>query len=180
MPHNQNSQTHLNPSSGSYSAIDLTLSDPSIFTDYNWWVYKDPCGSDHYPIIIIENSTIKNSEPQIKLPRWNFKRENWDSYKKLCLTTLIPESNTNQEEPLIHFTNTLLNIANKTIPKTTISRKHKPWFTKECKNIRVHQATLRKSKPSSKNLNKYKQRRAKTRRKSKKLKDPPGEPSFQR
>ena len=64
---NQNSQTHLNPSSGSFSAIDLTLSNPSIFTDYNCRVYKDPCSSDHYPIIL-ENSTIKNSEPQIKPP----------------------------------------------------------------------------------------------------------------
>ena len=63
--YNQNSQTHLNPSPGLFSAIELTLSDPSIFTDYNWSVYKDPCGSDHYPMII-ENSTIKNSEPQIK------------------------------------------------------------------------------------------------------------------
>ena len=61
---------------------------------------------------------------------------------------LIPESNTNQEEPIIHFTNTLINIANKTIPKTTISRKHnKPWFPEECKNmIREHQATFRKFK----------------------------------
>ena len=67
MPYNQNSQTHLNPSSCSFSAKDLTPSDPSIFTDYNWRVYKDPCGSDHYPIII-ENSTIKNSEPEIKPP----------------------------------------------------------------------------------------------------------------
>ena len=114
--HNQNSQTHLNQSSGSFSAIDLTLSDPSIFTDYNWRVYKDLCGSDHYPIIM-KNSTIKNSEQQIKPPRWNFKRANWQSYKKLCLTTLIPESNTNQEEPIIHFTNTLITIVNKTIPQ---------------------------------------------------------------
>ena len=65
--HNQNSQTHVNPSSASFSAIDLILSDPSIFTDYNWRVYKYPCSSDHYPIIT-ENSTIKNSEPLIKPP----------------------------------------------------------------------------------------------------------------
>ena len=32
-PHNQKSQPHLNPSSGSFSAIDLTLSDPTILTD---------------------------------------------------------------------------------------------------------------------------------------------------
>ena len=97
--HNQNSQTHLNPFSGSYSVIDLTLNDPSMFTDYNWRIYKDSCSSDHYPIII-ENSTIKSSEPQIKPPRWNFKRANWKSYKKLCLT-LIPESNKNQEEYIL-------------------------------------------------------------------------------
>ena len=59
---------HLNPSSGSFSAIDPSFSDTSIFTDYNWRVYKDTCGSDHYPIIM-ENSTIKNSEPQIKLQK---------------------------------------------------------------------------------------------------------------
>ena len=107
----------------------------------------------------------KYSEPQIKLPRWNFKRAKWESYKKLCLTTLIPESNTNKEEPLIHFTNTLINIANKTIPKTTTFPKHnKPWFTEECKNmIRERQATLMKfrTNPSSENQNKY-QQRAKT------------------
>ena len=52
-----------------------------------------------------------------------------------------------------------------TIPQTTISPEHnKPWFTEECKNIREHQATLRKFKTNTslENLNKYKQQRAKT------------------
>ena len=61
----------------------------------------------------------------------------------------------------------LICIANKTIPKTSISPKHnKLLFTEECKNmIRERQATLRKFKtnPSSENLNKYKQQRVKTR-----------------
>ena len=104
------------PSSGSFTAIDLTLNDSSIFIDFNWRVYKDLCFSDHH-LIIMENSTIKISKPQTKPSRWNFKRVNLQSYKKLCLTTLIPESNTNQEEPIIHFTNTLLLIANKLSPK---------------------------------------------------------------
>ena len=38
--------------------------------------------------------------------------------KKLCLTTLIPETNTNQEKPIIHFTNTIITI---TILKSTIN-----------------------------------------------------------
>ena len=86
--------------------------------------------------------------------------------KKLSLTTLIPESNSNHEELIIHLTNTLITIANKTISKTKIFPKHnKLWFTEEYKNmIRECEATLRKFKtnPSSENLNKFKQQRAKT------------------
>ena len=167
--HNRKAQTHLSSSSGTFSAIDLTLSDPATFIEYNWRVHEDSCGSDHFPIII-ENTKPGKSDPQTvsKTPRWNFKKANWQAYKKLCLDTLIPETNTNQEEPIIHFTNTLINIANKTIPKTTTSPKHNnPWFTEECKTmIRERQRILRKFKtnPSSENLDKYRQQRAKTRR----------------
>ena len=56
--YNQKSLTHLDPSLGTFSAIDLTLSDPLFFLDYNWRVYKDLCSSDLYRII------IENSEPQ--------------------------------------------------------------------------------------------------------------------
>ena len=157
--HNQNSQTYLNPSSGSFSVLDLTLSDPLIFID--WRVYKDPCGSDHYPIM--ENYNKKLRTPN-KTPSMEFQKSKLANLQKNCVTTLISESNTNLW-PKIHFTNTLITIANKTISKTTISPKHnKPWFTEECKNIRECQATLRnfKTNPSSENLNKYKQQRAKT------------------
>ena len=116
----QKSQTHLDPSPGTFSAIDITLSDSSVFIDNNWRVYKDPCDSDYYPIIM-KNSTIENSEPQTKPPQWNFKKANWLSYKKLSLTTLIPKSNTNKEEFIIHFTNTLITITNKIIPQTRMN-----------------------------------------------------------
>ena len=165
--HNQKAQTHLSSSSGTFSSIDLTLSDPATFIEYNWRVHEDSCGSDHFPIII-ENTKPGKSDPQTvsKTPRWNFKKADWQAYKKLCLDTLIPETNTNQEEPIIHFTNTLINIANKTIPKTTTSPKHNnPWFTEEYKTmIRERQRILRKFKtnPSSENLDKYRQQRAKT------------------
>ena len=41
---------------------------------------------------------------------------------KICLITLIPETNMDQEESIIDFTNTLITIANKTIPKTMVHR----------------------------------------------------------
>ena len=46
--HNQKSQTHLD-----YILCHRTVSDPLIYVDYNCCVYKDSCGSDPYPIMII-------------------------------------------------------------------------------------------------------------------------------
>ena len=45
---NSKSQTHLDPSSATYAALDLTLSDPSIFLDFSRNVYGDTCRSDHF------------------------------------------------------------------------------------------------------------------------------------
>ena len=42
--------TYLNRSTGSYSAIDITLSDPSSYMDNTWKVHDDPCGSEHFLI----------------------------------------------------------------------------------------------------------------------------------
>ena len=159
--HNWKSQIHLDPSSGLSSAIDLTLSEPSIFIDYNWRVYKDPCVSDYYPVIM-ENSTIKKLGTTNKTPTMAFQKNKLEILQKTMPYHTNPRI---KYKPIIHFTNTLIIIANKTIPKITIFPKsNKSWFTEECKNIRKCQVTLRKFKtnPSSENINKYKQQRAKT------------------
>ena len=48
---NNKSPTYLNPSTCSYSAIDITLSDPSSYMDYTWKAH-DLCGSDHYHHVV--------------------------------------------------------------------------------------------------------------------------------
>ena len=65
--HNQKAQNHLSSSSGTFSAVDLILSDPATFIEYNWRVHEDSCGSDHFPIII-ENTKLGKSEPQSQKP----------------------------------------------------------------------------------------------------------------
>ena len=65
--HNRKAQTHLSSSLGTFSAIDLTLSDPATFIEYNWRVHEDSCGSDHFPIII-ENTKPGKSDPQSQKP----------------------------------------------------------------------------------------------------------------
>ena len=99
--------------------------------DYNWlqrpqrqWPQPNNNEKLHY----------KKFRTTNKIPMMEFQKSKQEILQKLCLSTLIPESNTNQEEPIIHFTNTLITIENKTIPKTTISQKHnKPWFIEDCK-----------------------------------------------
>ena len=49
---NQKEPTHINPTNGSPSSIDLTLCDPSSFMEYTWNTYDNVCGSDHYRVII--------------------------------------------------------------------------------------------------------------------------------
>ena len=46
------SQAYLNPFTGSNSAIDITLCDPSSYWDYKWKIYNDLYCNDHFPIIL--------------------------------------------------------------------------------------------------------------------------------
>ncbi|KAG5872204.1 hypothetical protein JTB14_011076 [Gonioctena quinquepunctata] len=56
---NNGANTHFNLASGSSSAIDLSLCSPSILFDHTWRVAEDLHGSDHFPIMITNNSSTK-------------------------------------------------------------------------------------------------------------------------
>ena len=119
------------------------------------------CGSDNF-LILLQNKTNKLNK---RTPSWTLKKANWDEFKTLCLTDLIPEANKNKEEDLLYFTNTLLNIAERHIPKSSTSPKHnRPWFNEECqKAVRLRRVALKKFKinPTRENLNNYKNSGAK-------------------
>ena len=162
--YNNKSYTYLHPGSGTYSAIDLTLADASIFLDYSWKVHDDTCGSDHFPII------LENSGPELddKIPRWNLRRAKWDEFKNSCILKLKSDANNTVDDNITYFSKTLISIAEESIPKTSSNKKHnKSWFNDDCKTaIRSRKAALRKFnlQPSAENLNNFKIHRAKTRR----------------
>ena len=142
--YNNKSNTYLHPATGTYSAIDLSICDPSLFLDYNWKIHDDTCGSDHFPILL-ENTTDELSK---RTPSWNLGKANWDGFRTSCLAQVTPEANKNNEENILYFTNTLLNIAEERRMR---------------KAIRLRKATLKKSKinPTRENLNTYINSRAK-------------------
>ena len=83
----------------------------------------------------------------------------------LKLARLTPEANTNNEKNSLYFRNTLLNIAEDHMPKSSTSTKYnRPWFNEESKKaVRLRKATFKKFRinPTRENLNTYKNNRAK-------------------
>ena len=110
---NNKSPTYLNHSTGSYSAINITLSDPSSYMDFIWNVHDDPCGSDHFPIILeITQPIHDNNRP----PCWKTNKADWQQFKTLCNRRLV--QGPNSTVLIKHFIETLTTIANEIIPKT--------------------------------------------------------------
>ena len=141
--YNNKSNKYLHPATDTYSAIDLTMSDPYLFLDYYWKIHDDTYGSGHFSIQL-KNTTDELSQ---RTPNWNLGKANWDGFKTSCRAQLTPEDNKNDQEDILYFTNTLLNIAEH-IPKSSTSTKYnRPWFNEECKKtVRLHRATLKKLK----------------------------------
>ena len=67
---NDGTNTYLHPGYGTYTAIDLTICDPSLFVDFTWDVLEDSHGSDHFPIVLC------NVVPSVlsTTPKWKFRR----------------------------------------------------------------------------------------------------------
>ena len=59
--YNNKCNTYLHTTTGTYSAIDLTVIDPNLFLNYNWKVHDDTSESDHFPFLL-ENSTDELSK----------------------------------------------------------------------------------------------------------------------
>ena len=161
---NDSSYTHINPATLSTSAIDLSLCHPSIYLNYAWKVADDLYESDHFPIFL----TSTDRESDIGTKRWQFHRADWTHFQLLCEA----EINNNillSLTPTQLFTDTLLNIAEKTMTKSSGKRKrpHYPWFNDKCKEAisqrRKALAHFRRN-ITNENLNVFKRKYALARR----------------
>ena len=156
---NTKEPTHINSANGSQSSIDLSFCDPTSLLDFSWEVYKDPCGSDHYPIVLKYENTNYNHPS-----KWKLSKADWNKFQTLCSDILTQDKINNAEA----FTETLVLIAKECVPKSaTPNKKNKPWYNKDCKEaINKRKSALRKFKkePTTTNLINYKFYRAKARK----------------
>ena len=166
---NNKSPSYLHPATGTHSVIDLILSDPTIYVDYNWKTNEDNCGSDHY-LIILERLEPKLEE---KIPCWNLQRAKWEHFKTLpCQFKSKSQYKPRRPQHLFHKNTPT--ITEKCIPKSSLQPKfNKPWYNNECKKaVRTRHAALRKFKtyPTKENLEFFKNCRARAPRTTKEAK----------
>ena len=144
---NDKSYTYLSTSAKSFSSIDLSFCHPSLFLDYNWSVSKDQHNSDHFPIII-EQNTFSTEDHN---PKWKLNRANWDLFNTLCTGKLIPENFKESSDPISDFTSSLIEISKECIPQTSTNpTKSNPWYNDDCK-----EAIKQRKQALSKFINRY-------------------------
>ncbi|KAJ8019237.1 hypothetical protein HOLleu_42305 [Holothuria leucospilota] len=127
---NDGSCTYIHPASGSRSAIDLSICSPAILMDLQWRFSNDQCGSDHYPLLI----GIAYPKPEEIVPRWQLQKADRFEFSNLCNNTIDKDAFNGVQDQIYHFTQLLVNIATKTIPKSSANprSRHKPWFNTDC------------------------------------------------
>ena len=161
---NDKSYTYHSPSTNSFTSIDLSFCHPSLFLDYNWSVCEDQHNSDHFPIII-EQNTFSTEDHN---PKWKLNRANGDLFKPLCTGKLVPENFKESSDPTADFTSSLIEISKECIPQTSTNpTKSDLWYNDDCKEaIKQRKQALSKFKrsPNTNNFNDIKVFRAKARR----------------
>ena len=128
---NDTSYTYHSPSTKSFTSIDLSFCHPSLYLDYNWWsVCEDQHNSDHFPIIIEQNTFW--TEDHIR--KWKINRANWDLFNTFCTGKLVPENFKQSSDPIADFTSSLIEISKECIPQTSTNpTKSNPWYNDDCK-----------------------------------------------
>ena len=111
-------------------------------------------------------TSLRDNEPVAE--HWKFDRADWMSFGTLSVSRMSDELALS-EDPVAQFTDTLIEIANQTIPESHISKNKLPkvpWFNDVCKQaIKDRKKTQRKLfwNPTAENVLAFKQLKAKAR-----------------
>ena len=134
LPLNITEKTHWNRAHNTYSLVDLSLSHPAIFLDFQYEVLPDLHTSDHYPILI----KLSNAAETTKPPHFNFRKADWSALKSDCLQFITPALFEGGGDDKMHiFTSKLIELAKKNIPQSSRLPRpcSKPWWDDECKAL---------------------------------------------
>lgn len=162
---NSGQHTHFSPSYNTFSCIDLTITNSSIASRFDWNVIEDLHGSDHFPISL---DLLTNKIERTKRPKWRLDEANWELFSTLTTINCSTNLDTTIDELVTSFSNLIIQSASESIPRTSSKSKRVPvpWWSDEIKiAIKFRRKALKdfKQSPTSTNLIKFKQTRAKAR-----------------
>ena len=144
----------------SQSHIDLTLVSPELLLDLYWDTYKDPCNSDHVPILI---KTV-NKHPNESKPRWNLNKADWTKFSQLAKFEKHPTEFNSIDSLCDYIVKVINDAANKSIPKTIPipGKISVPWWNSCCRVAVARKKTAYRRylrSPTLQNFNLYKSSR---------------------
>lgn len=152
--HNDGSYTHFSSATGTFSAIDITLSSPTIGSIITWRVHNDLCSSDHF---LIFTSLGYEREVTSRASKWVIQKADWTKFSN-SITLQPPDEHYTCHDMLANLTEQILKAAHSSIPRTStkMTRPPVPRWNDQCqKTIRNRRKCLRfyKKKPNIRKFN---------------------------
>ena len=141
---NEKDETYYRAFDGCKSTIDLAITNLALAPQFKWTKEYELGGSDHFPIIIEDEREVSIKQQQ----RWSIGKANWAQFQKEGTITTKVQYQSTIEEAHSRLVETILQAAEKSIPKTSSETKRRPyvaWWNKECKKEeRIVRAEYRK------------------------------------
>ena len=146
----------------SQTAIDLTISSPTIYTDFSWNVSNTPLDSDHCPITITLNDSSSNTTET----SLNLKGADWTLFRNSDAWHSLPSVDSTDNPDLItDFYQRIRRASSDSIPSFTPSKFYpKPWWTAELstsRQTREHLYQQYRHRQTHDNMLRWKRARAK-------------------
>ena len=121
---NDKTPTYVHPGHRTLSTLDLAICHLVLALYLNCNVLFDLYGSDHYPVLL----TSSISEPNEKVPHWNFNHADWEKFE--CVSEERLSVELVEDMNMDRFTSEVHKITEKYIPKSSARKKRPryPWF----------------------------------------------------
>ena len=149
------------------TSMYLSFCYPPSFLECNWSACEGQHNSDHFPIII-EQNTLSTEDLNTN---WKLHRANRDLFNTPCTGKLVPENFKESSDCIADFTSSLIEISKECISQTSINpTKSNPWYNDDCKEaIKQRKQALSKfnRSPNTNNINDIRVFRAKAPRTTK-------------
>lgn len=135
---NDGSPTHrVYPNQNPNSVLDLSACSPNLSCLLSYQVLRESFGSDHFPIIISQPSTVQPSPAPQPLLKYKLDKADWPNFS-VYVERKLKEIDSNIFPPLelyLHFQSVLIKAADEHIPKKKVANSKvpsPPWWNAEC------------------------------------------------